>query len=58
MGVASVAVLRADQLDLPSISLVYVYGFFCDRLSNGDLPFVLCKGVSSGTVRANDVARY
>ena len=26
VGLASVAVLRADQLDLPSISLVYVYG--------------------------------
>ena len=31
---------------------------FCDPLSNVDLPFVLYKGVDSGTASANDVARY
>ena len=48
--------LRPARFDFDFVGL-FVRGFR-DPLSNVDLPFVLCKGVDSGTVRATDVARY
>ena len=58
MDLASVAVLRADQLVLPSISLVQVYGVSVILCQMATFLSSFVKVFDSDTVRANDVARY